>query len=466
MNHFIDKFKPIRDDELIGDIDNYNFIRDWIVDFNNKKAKILNQTKKRNNKQFSNLVIVGDRGIGKTTSIDYIIESIGYRKIVIDTDKLNIEINKMIENNKKKKKDKIIPKLRNNDIVSILMEDIQENIVFVIDDVEIFTMNKHYKTYISELQINNNSFFDYPLIFIGTSAHNKFIKNLMKDGEVITLNSLEEQDLKYVFDDIVYEYDINVSDEVRQIIVEHCNLDIRQLFHVMYLLIEYDSEFSMVSIINFFKTFNQKDNDYSIYSATEKLLYESNSFNNMFSLYENETTQIPLLIYDYYIDNILNNIVKDKQWEVMDEVISSLALGDIAEDLIFSIQSFNLRYIHAFYSTVYTSTIMDTYRKNTEMKKSKMKYASNVNKSSTRMINYKNILKAKQIFSMDRSVMDLLNMDTIIRRYIDENTIESIIDLFKNYSDFNIEFLESLLKINKISNSKITLTTKQKKFFV
>lgn len=466
MNHFIDKFKPIRDDELIGDIENYNFIRDWILDFNNKKNNFLKQPKKRNNKQFSNLVIVGDRGIGKTTSIDYIIESIGYKKILIDTDKLNIETNKIIENNKKKKKDKLVPKLMNNDIVSILMGDIQENIVFVIDDVEIFTMNKHYKNYISELQINNNSFFDYPLIFIGTSAHNKFIKNLMKDGEVITLNSLDERDLKFIFDDIVYEYDIDVSDEVRQIIINHCRLDIRQLFHIMYLLIEYDSDFSMSSIIHFFKTFNQKDNDYSIYSATEKLLYESNSFNNMFSLYENETTQIPLLIYDYYFDNITNNIIKDKQWEIMDEVVSSLTLGDIAEDLIFSIQSFDLRYIHAFYSTVYTSTIMDTYRKNTEMKKSKMKYASNVNKSSTRMINYKNILKAKQIFSMDRNVQDFLNMDIIIRRFLDENSIEKVIELFEGYSDFNIELLESLLKINKISTSKTTLTTRQKKFFI
>lgn len=63
------------------------------------------------------------------------------------------------------------------------------------------------------------------------------------------------------------------------------------------------------------------------------------------------------------------------------------------------------------------------------------------------------------------NIQDYIYINKIVRKLIDNNEIERCVELVRDYGA-KLEHIESLLKIDKIKNTKTSLSSKQKKEFM
>jgi hypothetical protein len=146
---------------------------------------------------------------------------------------------------------------------------------------------------------------------------------------------------------------------------------------------------------------------------------------------------------------------------VIKKVGESVSTGDVVENYIYGDQSWEMQEIHGFHTCAATS-----YYLSEKMESSlevDLTFTTDLNKTSIKKINKKNINKTNRCFK-NMNIFDYIYINKIIRKLIDDNKIEECVYLMKDYG-VKLEHIESLLKIDKIKNTKTALTSKQKKEF-
>jgi len=138
-----------------------------------------------------------------------------------------------------------------------------------------------------------------------------------------------------------------------------------------------------------------------------------------------------------------------------------LSFGDIIENYIYGDQNWDMRDIHGFYTCVLPSYLMCHNADNNY--RFRLEFLKDINKTSTKKINKKNIDNTDICFQ-DMNIDDYIYINKIVRRLVGDNRIAECGELLKGYK-FKVEHIESLLKIDKIKSTKMTLTTKQKREF-
>ena len=117
--------------------------------------------------------------------------------------------------------------------------------------------------------------------------------------------------------------------------------------------------------------------------------------------------------------------------------------------------------LHGLYTCGITS-----YHANTLLNKkkiTKVQFPADLNKTSIKKINKKNILNTNKYFN-NMNIFDYVYSNKIIKNMINNNDIKTCSEILAGY-DVTIENIESLLKIDKISGIKNALSSKNKKLF-
>ena len=149
--------------------------------------------------------------------------------------------------------------------------------------------------------------------------------------------------------------------------------------------------------------------------------------------------------------NIIHNIVK---------ISDSISRGDNIETSIYTDQNWYLQNIHGFYTCYNTSYWANKSDK--KLKKTDMKFSADLNKTSLKNINKKNITNLEKIIS-NRSIEEILLLCKITNHLVLNKQSNHIVDILKYYKkDIDIKDLELCLKIDKTVDF-ITLSTKDKK---
>lgn len=144
----------------------------------------------------------------------------------------------------------------------------------------------------------------------------------------------------------------------------------------------------------------------------------------------------------------------------MKNVSNSISWGDVIETSIYTDQNWFLQEnIHAFYTTVNTSYNLNKYSSNKD-EKAKISFSSDLNKTSLKNINRKNILILKHSIP-NKNLEDLIYMNTIISNFVINKEYDKVRKIKHEYN-LSIKDIEIILKLNKITE-KITLTSKMKK---
>ena len=127
---------------------------------------------------------------------------------------------------------------------------------------------------------------------------------------------------------------------------------------------------------------------------------------------------------------MINNIVN---------ITDSISRGDNIETSIYTDQNWYLQNIHGFYTCLNTSYWINKNNQKYKIPISSIKFSSDLNKTSLKNINRKNIINLLKILP-NKSIYDILILNK-------EQFIEKLIEDYNRFSELNKIHLVKLIKV-------------------
>lgn len=400
------------------------------------------------------ILVTGSHGIGKTCTVITILKELNYEVQSINFTK--IKNTKQIED--------IINNLTNGTNIMNTFFGSKKRNALVIDEIESVS-SKTEKKCILEIIKNNELNWTQPIIFIANNQHNKLIGEIRKVSQEIKFWPPYPGDMEILISRICTKTGIRVNGPlVVNKIIEHAQKDNRRLIFILQDLKYIFGErlIKLQDITEYCITSKKKDIDFDLFKATEFLILKYNGIEESLKYYETEKVLLPLMMHQNYITSINSSLDSKKdKFEIADSIATRLSKGDVIENYIYSDQNWDLPEIHGFLTCALPSYELNTYLD--DFRSHRLDFPFDLNRFSIKKINKKNIINVSKCLS-NMDTEDYLYINQMVKKLIDENRLDECFELFEGYQ-LKLENIESLLKVDKIQTSKITLTTKQKKEF-
>ena len=466
-----DKYKPQKISDLTTNSTAVKSIYSWILNYDKVKKTALKAMNDKNSKKKSTvkkgrgvsykscMIVTGNHGIGKTITVNIILTELGYTVINLDINLLKSSSN--IE-------DVLTKLLRQTNILKLLDENSINKYAIIVDELEGVTASAEKMNLVALQKLNDQNWY-CPIIFISNNQHNKLLSDLKKASVEIKMWPPFDSEMEKILLKIIKSEKIQIKHKsVVNKIIRHSQYDIRRLVYTLQdIKNAYNSELILPEIIDDYCLMSsKKDVDIDLYKATNQLIYEYNSVDDCLRLFETEKVLLPLMIQQNYINCIMANQKSDKKrHKTVKKIAELLSCGDVIENYIYGDQNWNMEEIHGFYTCAATSYhLSEGMNKSKEYVKPKLVFATDLNKTSIKRINKKNIINTDKCFN-NMNIDDYIYINKLVRHFIKENNILECVNLMKKYG-IKLENIESLLKIDKIDNIKPTLTSKQKNEFI
>jgi hypothetical protein len=438
------KYKPNNSSDLIINQDKINQIKHWLNNLKN------------NNKQTRTIIITGNHGIGKNLTINIILKE------------LNYTINTLSSNNIKNKK--TIDEIINTCCQSQYIHNTKY--ALIIDDTDSITLTSE-KDSLLELCKYNDKHKIMPIIFISNNQHSKLISDIKKNATEYKFSNPTNEELLTIFNKITKNEKMNIIDiKVINTIIKYAQHDIRNLIFILHdIFVTYGrNEVNLKRFQQYITYSKKKDIDIGLYDASKLILDNYKSINYCMELYETEKVLLPLMIYENYYKSMYAKIPSNNNKDILLQhldisrsVCDSISQGDVIETNIYTDQNWMNQSIHGFYTICNSSYIINKNKSNNlENNKYKIDFSADLNKTSLKNINRKNITNLQSIIP-NKKVDDLLYINKIIYDLISNNMIKEAYQICKDYN-IDSKILEIIIKIDK-NNDKLIITPKMKKLF-
>jgi len=438
---WLDKYKPTKLVDMINIEKQIKQIKEWLV--NLPKSK--NQS----------IIISGNQGLGKSLSIKLLLEELGYNIRInypndIKTLRLNNDFNDYYNYNKS--------------VSNLVIESINNKIAIVFDEVENITLSSE-KKYIVEINKENNKKKSFPLFFILNNQHSKLVNDLKKNCMEVIYTNPSIEDLRKLSLNILRNEKIKLETQDGIIkIIEFSQFDIRRLINLLQELSYYcvNNIITNTNIVEFISKSREKNIDIGLLKSTHKLLNYYFDYETIMKLYETEKVLLPLMIHKNYLKKIYNIESKDinAAFNMIVQVSDSLSKGDNIETSIYTDQNWYLHQIHGFFTCLNTSYNINKldYPVNFE----NIKFASDLNKTSLKNINRKNIGNLTK-FINNKSNNEILIISRLCNYFIENKKEDELITILNGYNKkLTIKEIELCIKIDK-TNNFYSMTSKDKK---
>lgn len=447
---WINKYSPKKISDLTTNNNVIENIISWLDSFEENKLLQLNQKKRNRCIKKPNILISGQHGIGKSITIDIILNE---KKYMIHTFNNYVKTEHSIKG--------ILDKIYNcGDILSMVNGE-KKNIVILIESIESITATIDKGCIINLLKMNDINWY-CPIILISNGQHAKLLSEIKKISLWIKMVPPTYHESYQIMSKIIKNEKIMFkSNDLLQLIIEHSQFDLRRLITILHdLKLTYNTkEITRELIEEYFCYSQKKDIDFDLFKATEKLLYSYQDINECLIYYESEKVLLPLMINQYYI-NIISNNKQKKSLNTIKLITDSMSYGDVVENCIYSEQNWDISDVHGYYTCCYPSYVL-----NKELPKNQYKiclrFAENFNNTNIKQINKKNILNTSKCFK-DMAIYDFMCMGKIMRNLFKNKNDDKCNKIVKKYN-VKTEHLESLFRIDKIKNTKTSLSSKQKR---
>ena len=445
MSYLIqNKYKPSTLNDIIGNTKPIEYIKEWLESYEKvqnflktngllkksskgRKKKLLNISEKEieYSKRKGNLLITGYHGCGKSSIINIILKNFNYEvislnmldpKIKFDTDIIaKFATNNDIDNNKK----------------WILLIDELESVITLNDKNSVFNI------------IKDNNFKRWmPIVIITNNQHNKQLNETKKYSDEIKIFPPYPNEIARWVYGICKNEKINLEYELIPKFIEYCQSDMRKiLIQLDELKINYDNnKINSVILDNFMNIMKNKDLDFDLYKATNKMLTDYKDIETGLELYETEKVLMPLMIHENY-----HKFIKQEEYF---NVLDKLSIGDILENYIYGEQNWDLLELHGLISCCIPSYLIN---KHTNGKKTgTFAFAADLNRTSVKKMNKKNINKTNDALNRNsfknirnKSIDEFIYMGEIVNK-LNENKIKSS----------NNNYINNIIKINKLKITK------------
>ena len=443
-NLWINKYKSKTLADIIGHKAPIEKIKKWLLNINNLKSRAI--------------IISGVNGIGKSLTVKLLLNELNYLSRIIYPNE--IKDHRILDdfNEYYNYKNSIYSKIN-------FTNSNKKNIVLIFEETENISLTSE-KKYIMDIFKENNKLKAFPLIFISNNQHSKLLNDLKKNCEEIKFEFPSLNDLYLLINKICINENIKIKNNaVLNELIIFSQFDIRRLINLLQELSFHYNYIDENNINTFIEKSREKNIDIGLFDATNKILNNYIDYDNIIKLYEFEKVLLPLMIHENYIQKILYKNTesnKSKSLYHLVKISDSISRGDNIETSIYTDQNWYLQNIHGFYTCVNTSYWINKSNSTYKIKNNQIKFSSDLNKTSLKNINRKNITNLLKIFP-NRTIYDILILNKICNHLIlSNNEIEIINTLEKYMKDITIKEIELCLKIDKTTDFKI-LNSKDKK---
>lgn len=436
------KWKPTTIDMIFGNTTAIKKIDDWLSNLDKTST--------------FNLIVSGNHGIGKTLAVQLLLEKHNYySKIIYPDDIKNYRLNEDFNdfyNNK-------------NSITNHIQIGNKQNkqLALIFNDTECISLSSERK-FILSIHKENSKKKLFPLIFISNNNHSKLLSDLKKNCLEVKFFSPSTFDMINLVKFITKKEKIKVKENMAIIkLIDFAQKDIRRLVNILQEYSYTSKVITNIDVDNFLANSVKKNIDIGLYDAVLSLINNYDTFDNIFQLYETEKVLLPLMIHENYYKKILspkNKNTFDKQLEQMVNITDSLSKGDNIETSIYTDQNWYLQNIHGFYTCVDTSYWLNL--SNEQISNTRIAFSADLNKTSLKNINRKNISNLTSIITK-KSIEEILMLCKLTNKLVSKHQTETIINILKHYkNNIDIKDIELCLKIDKTIDF-IKLSTKDKK---
>lgn len=306
---WVDKYRPINIDDIIGNTAEIALIRKWLNVFKTRKAY----------KGFKNCILIsGPPGIGKTSTVHILLRDSGYD--VIEFNASELRTSKIIS-------EKLETILSGKSIQMMFNKDIKTGVIM--DEVDGIESRKEYSSndiinYINytenrevaklkklkkkpkkndKIYINKN-----PIICICNNI-TRNLNSLLKDVIHIKFNGPSDNDIYTLLRKINLGENLCINEAVLNIITPYCQNDLRRSIYIL----EYISGFtkkniSQSELLKLVQNIGTKDMDIELYEAINKLYFDYNSnMSEVLLNYQADQTFVPYIIHENFINFIDKN---------------------------------------------------------------------------------------------------------------------------------------------------------------
>ena len=440
---WVNKYKPVCEEQIIGNHLQITNFKTWITNLSTTKNQ--------------GIIISGNQGLGKTLTIKLILENLGYIPRIINPNEI--------------KDHRIYDDFNDyynfiNSIYSKIQFSKNKNkkIALIFDETENITLTSE-KKYIMDIYKENNKLKSFPLIFISNNQHSKLLNDLKKGCHEIIFTNPSNIELKYLINKISVNENITFeSDILIDKLIKFAQNDIRRLINLLQELSYHNYKITEININEFIEKSREKNIDVGLFDSTEKILNNYLDYETIIKLYESEKVLLPLMIHENYLKKILNKS-KDTWQNIIYNIVKvsdSISRGDNIETSIYTDQNWYLQNIHGFYTCLNTSYWINKNNTHTRIKNDEIKFSSDLNKTSLKNINRKNIVNLSKIIN-NKSNQEILMLNKICNHLIDQNNEIELIKILNGYGkEISIKELELCLKIDKTTEFNV-LASKDKK---
>jgi len=353
-----------------------------------------------------------------------------------------------------------------SNVYSKLNDEEKEKIAVVIDELE-SAISPVEKNFILTLLKKNEERWFFPILFISSGKHSKLNTTIKTNSNVVSFYRPTNDVLMKLLCLIGQKEKMCFENEnVGNMIVEYSQNDFRRLTSILQDLktMYAGKQITKKHVLEYCKMFKKKDTDIDIYRAATKMFIDYESIDDCLRLYEGEKVIIPLVMHQNYI-KCINNFHPNggKSFKIVNDISKSMAYGDIIEDYIYSDQNWDMKEVHGFLTCIYTSYKLHVNKLNVhpEYLKQSLEFPYDLNRTSIKQINKRNVTNSNGCLK-NMEIKDFIFANRLIRQLIADHKIEECADLFSKYGA-KVENIESILKIDKINETKTVIPTQIKK---
>lgn len=450
---------PKINEEEIEELDEINIKNDGGLDNEDNAVEIeipIKKIKKKEPCVCSCAIVTGDHGTGKTAIVrailndmNYVIKSINFAKL----EKIK-SIDDFIENT-----------LRGDDIYESMENIDHRKFAIIVDDIQSASTPNEKKVIVGLLKFNSE-LWRCPIIFIGSNKHKKIMSVIKKECYNISLYPPEQSEMLDVLEKIGLGEKLRFENEETIIkIINHSQNDYRRLIVTLgelYRIYNKDC-ITKKAIEQYITITGTKDMDKSIYENTIRLFTHYEDINSQMKIYESDKSNMPLMVQQNHFSaatGYLKN--KSKSIEIISDITKNIARGDVIDNYIYSEQNWSLQETYGFLGCVYPSyklnQTIDTARLINDsiypyyQPKFISSYPKDLNRTSTRCINYKNVKSANECFQ-DMTIDDYVLASQLIKHLLEDDRIKECEELLKEYN-LSAQNIMYVLKIDKINGTR------------
>jgi hypothetical protein len=307
------------------------------------------------------------------------------------------------------------------DFFSNFITGLNEKMILVINDANLISSPSEKRNILEFFTQNAQKKF-LPIIFLSNLNHSKLISTIgLHDSESIRIPLPSENDLIIISKIFIEKYNLKFdSIQTLKDILNYSQYDIRRLIIILqdlYYTFVLDNPVSRkitrTNLQNYISISMKKNVEVGLFSANKSLMDRFKSIEESMRFYKSEKVLLPLMMYENFFHALESkNMTLERKKMKYAKISDILSQSDIVETRIYSEQNWDFQPIHGFLACAHVSYVLNE-GEDKEIKNYKINFSSDLNKTSLKNINKKNIEILLSSFQ-NRTQRDLHNISRLL----------------------------------------------------